>query len=58
MTVVVLGPGFGRPTGHPLDAVIGVGLGLGAAGIAFSQAAYGVWLTDHVRHGYLSGWPG
>jgi hypothetical protein len=29
-----------------------------AAGHAFDQAANGVWLTDHVPPGYLSGWPG
>ena len=29
-----------------------------AAGHAFYQAANGVWLTDHVPPGYLSGWPG
>jgi putative RNA 2'-phosphotransferase len=29
-----------------------------AAGHAFSQAAIGVWLTDHVPPGSLSGWPG
>ena len=29
-----------------------------AAGHAFYQAANGVWLTDHVTPGYLSGWPG
>ena len=29
-----------------------------AAGHAFYQAANGVWLTDHVQPGYLSGWPG
>ena len=28
-----------------------------AAGHAFYQAANGVWLTDHVPPGYLSGWP-
>ena len=28
------------------------------AGHAFSQAANGVWLTDHGQPGYLSGWPG
>ena len=28
-----------------------------AAGHAFYQAANGVWLTDHVTPGYLSGWP-
>src|SRR5207237_5357229 len=28
-----------------------------AAGHAFYQAANGVWLTDHVPLGYLSGWP-
>jgi putative RNA 2'-phosphotransferase len=28
------------------------------AGHAFSQAANGVWLTDHVPPGYLAGWPG
>ena len=28
-----------------------------AAGHAFYQAASGVWLTDHVPPGYLSGWP-
>ena len=29
-----------------------------AAGHAFYQAANGVWLTDHVPPGDLSGWPG
>jgi putative RNA 2'-phosphotransferase len=29
-----------------------------AAGHTFYQAANGVWLTDHVPPGYLSGWPG
>ena len=29
-----------------------------AAGHAFYQAANGIWLTDHVPPGYLSGWPG
>ncbi len=29
-----------------------------AAGHAFYQAANGVWLTDHVPLGDLSGWPG
>jgi putative RNA 2'-phosphotransferase len=29
-----------------------------AAGHAFYQAAIGVWLTDHVPPGYLSGWSG
>ena len=29
-----------------------------AAGHAFYQAANGVWPTDHVPPGYLSGWPG
>ncbi len=29
-----------------------------AAGHAIYQAANGVWLTDHVPPGYLSGWPG
>ena len=29
-----------------------------AAGHAFSQAANGVRLTDHVPPGYPSGWPG
>jgi len=29
-----------------------------AAGHAFRQGANGVWLTDHVPPGYLSGWPG
>jgi len=29
-----------------------------AAGHAFYQAANGVWLTDHVPSGNLSGWPG
>jgi hypothetical protein len=29
-----------------------------AANHAFYQAANGVWLTDHVPAGYLSGWPG
>lgn len=29
-----------------------------AAGHAFYQAANGVWLTDHVPPGWLSGWPG
>ena len=29
-----------------------------AAGHDFYQAANGVWLTDHVPPGYLSGWPG
>ena len=29
-----------------------------AAGRAFYQAANGVWLTDHVPLGYVSGWPG
>jgi putative RNA 2'-phosphotransferase len=29
-----------------------------AAGHAFYQAANGVWLTDHVLPGDLSGWPG
>ena len=29
-----------------------------AAGHAFSQAANGVWLTDHVSPDYRSGWPG
>ena len=29
-----------------------------AAGHAFYQTANGVWLTDHVPPGYLSGWPG
>jgi hypothetical protein len=24
----------------------------------FHQAANGVWLTDHVPPGYVSGWPG
>ena len=28
-----------------------------AAGHAFYQAANGIWLTDHVPPGYLSGWP-
>jgi RNA:NAD 2'-phosphotransferase (TPT1/KptA family) len=28
------------------------------AGHAFYQAANGVWLTDHVPPGDLSGWPG
>ena len=28
-----------------------------AAGHAFYQTANGVWLTDHVPPGYLSGWP-
>jgi RNA:NAD 2'-phosphotransferase (TPT1/KptA family) len=28
-----------------------------AAGHAVYQAANGVWLTDHVPPGYLSGWP-
>ena len=29
-----------------------------AVGHAFYQAANGVWLTDHVPPGDLSGWPG
>jgi putative RNA 2'-phosphotransferase len=29
-----------------------------AAGHAFYQAANGVWLTDHLPPGALSGWPG
>ena len=29
-----------------------------AAGHTFYQAANGVWLTDHVPPGDLSGWPG
>ncbi len=29
-----------------------------AAGHAFYQATNGVWLTDHVPPGDLSGWPG
>src|SRR2546426_9733649 len=28
-----------------------------AASLAFYQAANGIWLTDHVPPGYLSGWP-
>jgi putative RNA 2'-phosphotransferase len=31
---------------------------LHAASHTFYQAANGVWLTDHVPPGYLSGWPG
>jgi putative RNA 2'-phosphotransferase len=29
-----------------------------AAAHTFYQAANGVWLTDYVPPGYLSGWPG
>jgi putative RNA 2'-phosphotransferase len=52
-TATQVGARRGAPVVLTVDAAA-----MHAGGHTFYQAANGVWLTDHVPPGYVSGWPG